>query len=173
MKAHRKVAAIVEKLVPSDIAGLTPGKVQLTVLLNENGGIVDDLMIGRPATRTRQGMLYIVVNAGTKDNDFALIQKTAGSEAELRRADDRALIALQGPEAEAVIASIIPDAVAPHLHDVPSRSSDPPFGDIIATRCGYTGEDGFEILVPAGHGEAFANKLLRRHARQADRPRRA
>ena len=56
-------------------------------------------------------MLYIVVNAGTKENDFALIAKTAGKEAELRRGDDRALIALQGPEAEAVIMSILPQAV--------------------------------------------------------------
>ena len=63
-EAHRKIAAIVERLVPSDIAGLAPGKVQLTVLLNENGGIIDDLMIGRPPRDDQQGMLYIVVNAG-------------------------------------------------------------------------------------------------------------
>ncbi len=158
-EAHRKVSALVEKLVPSDIAGLAPGKVQLTVLLDTNGGIVDDLMIGRPSRDDQQGSLYIVVNAGTKDNDFALIQKAAGGEAKLRRADDRALIAIQGPEAEAVVAGILPDAV-PLTFMTFRQIRDTPFGDIVATRCGYTGEDGFEILVPAEHGEAFANRLL-------------
>ncbi len=158
-QAHRTISAFVEKLVPSDIAGLAPGKVQLTVLLNENGGIIDDLMIGRPADPTRQGMLYIVVNAGTKENDFAVIAKAAGSDAELHRADDRALIAIQGPEAEAVIAGILPDAV-PLTFMTFRRIKDTPFGDVVATRCGYTGEDGFEMLIPAEHAVAFANRLL-------------
>jgi aminomethyltransferase len=158
-EAHRKIAAIVERLVPSDIAGLAPGKVQLTVLLNENGGIIDDLMIGRPPRDDQQGGLYVVVNAGTKENDFALLQKAAGSDAELHRADDRALIAIQGPEAEAVIASILPDAV-PLAFMQFRQIKDTPFGNVIATRCGYTGEDGFEILVPAEDADAFANKLL-------------
>ena len=157
--AHRKISALVEKLVPSDIAGLAPGKVQLTVLLNENGGIIDDLMIGRPPRDDQQGGLYIVVNAGTKENDFAVIAKAAGIDAELHRADDRALIALQGPEAEAVIAGIFPDAV-PLTFMTFRQIKDTPFGNIIATRCGYTGEDGFEMLIPAEHAEAFANRLL-------------
>lgn len=158
-EAHRKVASIVERLVPSDIAGLAPGKVQLTVLLDANGGIIDDLMIGRPLRADQQGMLYIVVNAGTKENDFALIAEAAGMEAELHRADERALVAIQGPEAEAVIAGILPEAV-PLTFMTFCEIRNTAFGNLIATRCGYTGEDGFEILLPAEHGEAFANRLL-------------
>ena len=161
-EAHRKVSALVEKLVPSDIAGLAPGKVQLTVLLNEDGGIIDDLMIGRPLRDDQQGGLYIVVNAGTKENDFALIAKAAAGEAELYRADDRALVAIQGPKAEEVIAGIFPEAVALTFMTF-KQIKDTPYGNVIATRCGYTGEDGFEILVPAEHGEAFANRLLEDH----------
>ena len=158
-EAHRKVASIVERLVPSDISGLAPGKVQLTVLLDANGGIIDDLMIGRPLRADQQGMLYIVVNAGTKENDFALIAKAAGDEADFHRADDRALVAIQGPAAEAVIAGILPEAV-PLTFMTFREITNTAFGNVIATRCGYTGEDGFEILVPAEHGEAFASRLL-------------
>ena len=104
-------------------------------------------------------MLYIVVNAGTKENDFALIQKAAGATRRTLRADDRALIALQGPEAEAVIAGILPDAVGlTFMHFSQSMHADRQ--SCIVTRCGYTGEDGFEILVPAEQAEAFAERLL-------------
>ena len=131
-EAHRKVASLVERLVPSDISGLAPGKVQLTVLLDANGGIIDDLMIGRPLRADQQGMLYIVVNAGTKENDFALIAEAAGTEAELHRADERALVAIQGPEAEAVIAGILPEAV-PLTFMTFCEIRNTAFGNIIAT----------------------------------------
>jgi aminomethyltransferase len=157
--AQDAIAKIVEKLVPSDIAGLAPGKIQLTVLLNENGGILDDLMIGKPEWASRQGLLYIVVNAGTKEQDFALIQKAAGKDAELRRADDRGLIAVQGPEAEAVLESIVPGVA--HLTFMTfTRIDTADYGQLVVARCGYTGEDGFEVLVPAEHANAFAEKLL-------------
>ena len=102
---HRAVAALVDPLVSGDIARLKPGHIRYTLLLNEHGGIIDDLMVARPLRPERQGMLYIVVNAGAKEGDFALITAAAGDAATLERADDRALIAVQGPEAAAVVAT--------------------------------------------------------------------
>ncbi|MBI1340823.1 glycine cleavage system aminomethyltransferase GcvT [bacterium] len=157
--AHRRVAALVEKLVPSDIANLPPGKMQLTVLLNESGGILDDLMIGRPARDDRQGMLYIVVNAGTKDQDFALLSAAADGEAQLRRADDRGLIAIQGPKAESVLEDIVPGVSSLSFMTF-ARFDHSQFGRMLVTRCGYTGEDGFEVLVLPDHAVAFTERVL-------------
>lgn len=157
--AHRRVAALVETLVPSDIAGLPPGRMQLTVLLDETGGVLDDLMIGRPAREDRQGMLYIVVNAGTKEQDFALLSAAAGEAAGLRRADDRGLIAVQGPKAEAVLETVLP-GVRELSFMTFARFESADFGRVLVTRCGYTGEDGFEVLVRPEHATAFAERLL-------------
>jgi len=85
---HAAVAAVIEALTPGDIKGLKPGQIRYTLLLNESGGIIDDLMVARPGDPGWSGTLYIVVNAGTKDADFALIQAAAGDQAELRRSDD-------------------------------------------------------------------------------------
>jgi aminomethyltransferase len=155
---HAAVAAIAETLVCGDLKGLKPGQLRYTLLLNESGGIVDDLMIGRPAAPNRQGMLYVVVNAGTKDGDFARIAAAADGRARLTRADDRALIALQGPEAAAVLADVIPESANlafMHFRRVEHQG----FG-VVVSRAGYTGEDGFEILVPADIAAAFWARLL-------------
>lgn len=158
-ETHAALAAIMERLVPSDIAALTPGKIQLSVLLNAQGGVLDDLMIGRPEHADRQGMLYIVVNAGTKEQDWAIIQEAAGDAAKLVRADDRALIALQGPEAEAVLETLVPGVSAlTFMHF--TRVDSARFGALVVARCGYTGEDGFEVLVPREHAMAFAEAAL-------------
>ncbi|UJW85261.1 glycine cleavage system aminomethyltransferase GcvT [Devosia sp. SL43] len=139
---HAAVAELVEPLVCGDIKGLKPGQVRYTLMLNESGGAIDDLMIGR--SPLFPGSLYIVVNAGTKDNDFALIAKAAGDKAKLTRADDGALLALQGPEAVAVL-----DTIVPGVADL-SFMTYAPFdwngSKLIIARSGYTGEDGCEIL---------------------------
>jgi len=155
---HAAVAAIVEPLVCGDIRGLRPSQLRYTLLLNKDGGLIDDLMIGRPAAPDRQGMLYIVVNAATKDGDFALIEQAAAGRATLTRADDRALIALQGPEAVKVLEGIVPGVSA--LTFMTFRRFDYDGDQIVISRSGYTGEDGCEILVKAPQAAAFWAKLL-------------
>ncbi|MDX2234044.1 MAG: glycine cleavage system aminomethyltransferase GcvT [Hyphomonadaceae bacterium] len=156
--AHRAVAAIVERLVPGDIQGLKPGQVRYTTLLNAAGGCLDDLMIARPAEPGAAGDLYIVVNAGSKEQDFALIAQAAGAEAALVRADDRCLLALQGPAAETVARAVIGDELGAMGFMQVKRFD--VFGRLTVTRSGYTGEDGYEILVRAEHAGALAAALL-------------
>jgi aminomethyltransferase len=155
---HTAIAAIVETLVCGDIRGLKPGQLRYTLLLNKDGGLIDDLMIGRPAAPDRQGMLYVVVNAATKDGDFALIEQAAAGRATLARADDRALIALQGPKAVEVLEGIVPGVSA--LTFMTFRRFDYDGDRIVVARSGYTGEDGCEILVKAPQAAAFWAKLL-------------
>ncbi|CAN5315322.1 glycine cleavage system aminomethyltransferase GcvT [soil metagenome] len=155
---HAAVAAIVETLVPGDISGLRPGQVRYSLLLNPQGGIVDDLMIARPADVAWSGTLYIVVNAGTKDADFAAIERAAGDRATLTRADDGALLALQGPEAKDVLAQLVPAATA--LGFMHYASFDFAGTKVVVSRSGYTGEDGFEILVPRDKAEFVWDRLV-------------
>ena len=155
---HDAIAGILETLVPGDIGGLKPGRIRYTLLLNEDGGILDDLMIARPADPAWSGVLYIVVNAGTKDADFAIIEDAADGLAELTRSDDHALLALQGPEAAAVMHGMVPRATDLGFM---TYSSFPYEGTtLIVSRSGYTGEDGFEVLVPPDAAGDFWDRLL-------------
>jgi aminomethyltransferase len=158
--AHKKVAALIERLVPADIQGLKPGQVRYTTFTNADGGILDDLMIARPAEAAAAGDLYIVVNAGCKIEDWKLIEAATKGEANLVRADDRCLLALQGPTAAQAASAVI----APELNDMVfmtvRRIETPNFGRLTVTRSGYTGEDGYEILVRAEHAKALADALL-------------
>jgi aminomethyltransferase len=155
---HRAISALIEPLICGDVAGLKHGQIRYTLLLNAEGGIVDDLMIARPAKLADQGRLYIVVNAGTKEGDFALIEQAAADRAELKRADDGTLIALQGPKAAEALAAILPGAenlaFMHHLGFAVDGVA------VTVSRSGYTGEDGFEILSPAAAGEVLWNRLL-------------
>ncbi len=155
---HRAVAALVDPLVSGDIARLKPGHIRYTLLLNEHGGIIDDLMVARPLRPERQGMLYIVVNAGAKEGDFALITAAAGDAATLERADDRALIAVQGPEAAAVVEALFPGAG--DLVFMTHRRFEFGGAGCLVARSGYTGEDGFEILAPAAAGRELWARLV-------------
>jgi aminomethyltransferase len=159
-EAHKKLAALIERLVPADIQGLKHGQVRYTTLLNEAGGIVDDLMIARAGYAEAQEGLYVVVNAGCKLQDWALIaQKTAG-EAVIVRADDRCLLALQGPCAQLAAASVIDPGLAEMGFMQMQRLDHPKYDRLAITRSGYTGEDGYELLVRADHATALAEALL-------------
>lgn len=155
---HRAVAALIEPLISGDIAGLEPGRLRYTVLLDEDGGILDDLMVGRPAAPSAQGSLYIVVNAAAKAEDFRLIAEAAGDRARLTRVDAGGLLALQGPDAAAVIERIWPRATA--LGFMRFASFDLSGERFTVSRSGYTGEDGFEILGPAGASVELWARLL-------------
>jgi aminomethyltransferase len=155
---HAAIAALVEPLICGDIRGLKPGQVRYTLLLNEAGGTYDDLMIARPAAEGWGGALYIVVNAGTKEADFQRIAAAAEGRATLNRSDHCALLALQGPEAAEVMRSLIPAAA--ELGFMHYGSFD--FGDtkLVISRSGYTGEDGFELLVDPSHAARLWDRLL-------------
>ncbi|NKB48166.1 MAG: glycine cleavage system aminomethyltransferase GcvT [Alphaproteobacteria bacterium] len=151
-------AAAFERLVPGDISGLAPGAMRYTLLLNEAGGILDDLMVTRPGEPGTDGEIYLVVNAAGKDADFAHIGEQLTGIATLERAEDRALLALQGPQAAAVMARL-----APASGDlVFMRAAAMTVGgiDCFVSRSGYTGEDGFEISLAAEAAEDFARRLL-------------
>lgn len=156
--AHKKVASLIERLVPADIQSLKPGQVRYTMITNAEGGVLDDLMIARPAEPAAAGDLYIVVNAGCKHQDWALIEEATKGEANLVRADDRCLLALQGPSAHKVAAEMIDPALAGMSFMTVKRHD--AFGRITVTRSGYTGEDGYEILVRAENAPELAEKLL-------------
>jgi aminomethyltransferase len=157
-EAHKKIASLIERLVPADIQGLKPGQVRYTMITNEDGGVLDDLMIARPAEPAAAGDLYIVVNAGCKHQDWALIEDATKGEAKLVRADDRCLLALQGPKAHEAAASVIDPALDDMSFMTVKRFD--AFGRITVTRSGYTGEDGYEILVRAENAADLANALL-------------
>ncbi len=143
-----------ERFVPGDYQALKAGRQKYSLLLNNQGGIIDDLMAGRP---DHDG-LFVVVNAGNKDEDFAFWRANLSGDATLTVLDDRALLAIQGPEAAAVMA-----AHEPVLADMAFMDSARLmlFGvDCFVSRSGYTGEDGYEISVPNAEAERIWDLLL-------------
>lgn len=143
-----------ERFVPGDYEILKAGKQKYSLLLNNDGGIIDDLMAGRP---DHDG-LFVVVNAGNKDEDFAFWQANLEGDAKLTVLDDRALIAIQGPEAAEVMAAHEPILAEMGFMECARLML---FGvDCYVSRSGYTGEDGYEISVPADQAERVWNTLL-------------
>lgn len=143
-------AATLERITPGEIAGLATGRMRYSVLLNQAGGIIDDLMILRLAA----DRFFVVVNASRKSGDFDLLQSSLDADTRLTLLPDRALIALQGPQAEAALMPLLPSCAAlSFLSGVWAEDS-------CITRSGYTGEDGFEISLPAATAANFCTRLL-------------
>lgn len=157
-EAHNRIADAIETLVPGEIRKLRKGGLRYSVLLNDHGGILDDLMITRPAGENEQGSLFLVVNAATKARDFALIKEKLGDRADLDIADDRSLLAVQGPKAAGVVAGLLPGAGEQKFMTM--RRYDWRDAELIVSRCGYTGEDGFEISVPNDRAVSLAQALI-------------
>ncbi|MBK8908217.1 MAG: glycine cleavage system aminomethyltransferase GcvT [Rhodospirillales bacterium] len=148
-----EAAAALHDLVVGDIAALPAGKLRYTLLTNDRGGIIDDLIVINGGS-----YLVIVVNAARKDEDFAYIRDRAGERVELEVREDRALLALQGPAAGKVLARFAPAS----RHMMFMTMENLTIGDFKCgvTRSGYTGEDGFEITVAAEETESLARLLL-------------
>ena len=145
-------AKALEALVPVDIIDLPDGKQRYAFFTNEQGGILDDLMVANLGDH-----LFVVVNAACKAQDIAHIQAHLPADVTLEVIEDRALLALQGPKAANVLARLQPAVSAMSFMDIQQLSIDGV--DCIVSRSGYTGEDGYEISVPAANAQALARKL--------------
>jgi glycine cleavage system T protein (aminomethyltransferase) len=145
-------ARALEKLVPLDVIGLPPGRQRYSLLTNETGGVLDDIMVAN-----RGDHLLLVVNAACKTADLAHSRQHLGKNCKIDPLHDRALIALQGPLAQAALAGLAPAVAAMHFMEV--RTVPILGADSEISRSGYTGEDGFEISIAADRAEPLARTL--------------
>lgn len=147
--------AALERLVAADVAGLGENRTRYAQFLTQDGGIIDDLMVTRLPAPAGIDRLFLVVNAGRKAVDVAhLAQAIAGTSIHMQVLDERALIALQGPRAIDVLKESLPG-----VEDMAFMSFKT-IGSALVTRSGYTGEDGFEISLPASEIHGFSDDLL-------------
>ena len=147
------VETALESLMPADILAAKPGRPVYSLLLAENGGILDDLML----TRRDDGSIYMVVNGATKWDDIAHFREHLPDEITLNHLDEQALLALQGPEAATALERVVPGVAA--LVFMQGGLFDWQGHQLWISRSGYTGEDGFEISVPAEAAAALADAL--------------
>ncbi len=146
-------AAALERLVPVDVIGLAEGRQRYALFTNEHGGILDDLMITNAGDH-----LFLVVNGACKEQDLAHLRDHLSDDCAIEPLHEHALLALQGPQAAAVLGRL-----APTLADLVFMTAtrvEIAGADCFVSRSGYTGEDGFEISVPAARAEALARRLL-------------
>ena len=148
------VAAELEKLLPGDILGLKPGRMRYSLLLDEIGGVLDDLMV----TARSDGSIYMVVNGATKWDDIGHLREHLPDEITINHLDEQALLALQGPKAVDALARLVPgvEKLAFMTGDLFDWNGSP----LWISRSGYTGEDGFEISLAADVVTGLADALL-------------
>jgi aminomethyltransferase len=144
-------AAFLETITPSAFTKAKQAVSKYTVLTNAQGGIIDDLIV----TRLCDDVFFAVINAGCKDKDIAWIKENLPTDITLEVFDDRALIAVQGPEAEAALSSCIGDDLSALGYMRMAK-----YDDLWVSRLGYTGEDGFEVSVPADDALPLWQKLI-------------
>ena len=153
--AGANVTSALEKLLPLDLQQLSENSQVYGLLLNEKGGVMDDLIV----TRTQQDEFYIVVNASRKTADTAHLCQHLGNDITVTPLTEQALLALQGPAAREVLKEIAPEVSKLFfLQGAPMNLCDIP---CYVSCCGYTGEDGFEISLPATHAETIVELLLK------------
>jgi aminomethyltransferase len=147
-------ARALETLVPGDVLGLAGGRQRYTLFTDAAGGVLDDLMVSNQGDHLR-----LVVNAARKDFDESHLRAHLSEACVIEPLRDRALIALQGPKAEAVLAALAPQV--PTMRFLDARALTLLGEPCLVSRSGYTGEDGFEISVPAAAAESLCEALLR------------
>jgi aminomethyltransferase len=150
--------AALEALLPGDVKGLGQGRMRYSLLLNEDGGILDDLMVTRRTADEEAGdEIYMVVNGATKYDDIGVIIEALPDDITMNLLDDSALLALQGPKAVDALARLVPGVEALVFMTAGAFTwNDTP---LWISRSGYTGDDGFEISLPADAAPAFADAL--------------
>jgi glycine cleavage system T protein (aminomethyltransferase) len=156
--AGEGAAEALEALLPADLASLKPGRIRYSLLLAEDGGILDDLMVTDVTEPGGPPRYYLVVNGAAKWDDIAHLREHLPDEITLTYLDDQALLALQGPEAAAALERVIPGAAA-GLGFMQAAGREFEGAPIGVGRSGYTGEDGFELSVPADKARRLADAL--------------
>ena len=155
---HETTARALEALTPSAFTKLGLGRMRYSVLLNDDGGIIDDFIVTRPEDPSLDGTLMLVVNGACKEGDYAHLAEKLPENVKLERLDDKALIAIQGPKAVDALIRHAPSADG--LTFMSMTSADIDGIAVVISRCGYTGEDGFELSCDADHADKLARLLL-------------